>query len=105
MSKWKVEGPDAEAVDPDAGIVYNKVRSQGKGAAGGGGQATNPDEAPTTGDNALEYQGDEDFCDKSERESRVEGYGPYAVAPLWDDTDSEDPPSGFLKGNNVRDRI
>ena len=47
------------------------------------------------------------FTDKREREHRVEGYGPYAIAPLAGDTDShsEAPPEGFLKRNNVRDRI
>lgn len=53
----------------------------------------------------IPYDGDEPFCDKNERQQIVQGYGPLGVALYPDETDSEDPDSGFLKTNNVGDRI
>jgi hypothetical protein len=55
-------------------------------------------------DGKLEYnEADQPFTDPDERASRVEGYGPYGIAQLPNDTDSDEP--GFLENNNVRDRI
>lgn len=55
--------------------------------------------------NVLTYDGDAPFQDRKERAGRVEGWGPLGLAPYPGDTDAEDEPSGFLKDNNVRDRI
>ena len=60
-----------------------------------------------TGENGkLEYdESQQPFCDKQERQQIVQGYGPLGVALYPDETDSEEPDSGFLKSNNVGDRI
>jgi len=54
----------------------------------------------------LEYdEAAQPFCDKNKRAQKVQGFGPIGVALYPDETDSEEPDSGFLEGNNVSDRI
>lgn len=45
------------------------------------------------------------FENKYRRSAKVEGYGGLELAPGYEETDGERPPSGFLKSNNVKDRI
>jgi len=56
-------------------------------------------------DGKIPYTGDEPFCDKNGRQQVVQGHGPLGVALYPDETDGEEPESGFLKTNNVGDRI
>jgi len=54
----------------------------------------------------LEYdEAGQPFCNKNKRAQKVQGYGPIGLALYPDETNSEEPESGFLEGNNVSDRI
>lgn len=63
--------------------------------------------ADTSGDatNRVDYDDEANpaFVNKSERQMKVQGYGPIGVALMPDEAESDE--EGILEDNNVSDRI